>query len=82
MGQTYSTGTGADPTVRWGPLEAPDLADITYDKTIGTSRFLKTVRGKHLGGGLVVIKVYHRPLAGPPLNKYKKLIERVYLCPV
>lgn len=77
MGQTYSTGATVDTAVRFNPLEVPELADIAYEKNIGTSRFLKTARGRHINsGGVVVIKVYQKPLANFPLDKHRRQIQR------
>lgn len=80
MGQTYSTGAAQDTAVRLGPIEVPELADIAYEKTIGTSRFLKTVRGRQLhSGGAVVIKVFQKPLANFPLDHYRRQVYRMFL---
>ncbi|KAJ3310175.1 Serine/threonine-protein kinase, partial [Gonapodya sp. JEL0774] len=47
-----------------------ELVDIQYERSMGTSRFMKTIRCAHREG-TVVVKVFLKPETGLALHKYK-----------
>ncbi|KAG8960407.1 Serine/threonine-protein kinase [Tulasnella sp. 419] len=49
-------------------------ADIIYEKSLGASRFLKTVKGRHKNGP-VVIKIFIKPDPGLSLRSYKRRLK-------
>jgi len=48
--------------------------EIVYEKSLGTSRFLKTVRCRHRNG-LVVVKIYIKPDLGTSLQTYQRRLK-------
>lgn len=48
--------------------------EIVYEKSLGTSRFLKTVRCRHRNG-LVVVKIYIKPDLGASLQTYQRRLK-------
>ncbi|KAK9465828.1 hypothetical protein V1512DRAFT_264820 [Lipomyces arxii] len=48
-----------------------ELGDIQYDKTCGSARFMKTVRGRHKDG-LVIVKIFIKPTASLGLRSFQK----------
>ncbi|KAI0305183.1 ARM repeat-containing protein [Multifurca ochricompacta] len=48
--------------------------EIVYEKSLGSSRFLKTVRCRHRNG-LVVVKIYIKPDLGASLQKYQNRLK-------
>lgn len=81
MGQNYSStaAAAADNGVSTG-IDIPELADISYEKSLGSARFLKTIRAKH-AHGLVVIKIFAKPPTIFPLDQYHRQVFRVYPTP-
>ncbi|BGP14610.1 Serine/threonine-protein kinase [Rhodosporidiobolus nylandii] len=59
---------GADPIL--GELGG----EVVYDKSMGSSRFLKAVRGRHRQGALVV-KVFAKPDPSVPLKAFQRRIK-------
>lgn len=57
MGQGYSLTTLSAGAAG---IDVPELADFTYEKSLGTARFMKTIRARHKDG-LVVVKVVMKP---------------------
>lgn len=53
MGQGYSLSTLSAGAAG---IDVPELSDLTYEKSLGTARFLKAVRARHQNG-LAFIKV-------------------------
>ncbi|KAG8906368.1 Serine/threonine-protein kinase [Tulasnella sp. 403] len=49
-------------------------ADIVYEKSLGSGRFLKTVRGRHRNGP-VVIKIFIKPDPGISLRNYRRRLK-------
>ena len=78
MGQNYSSTAAADGNARAG-INIPELADVSYEKSLSSARFLKTIRARHAGGP-VVIKIFAKPAAGFPLDHHRDQIIRA--CPV
>lgn len=74
MGQNYSSTAAAIPTLRAG-IDIPEFDDIHYQKSLGTARFLKTIRAKHQDGS-VVVKIFAKPVAGFPLEHHRQQIIR------
>jgi phosphoinositide-3-kinase regulatory subunit 4 len=55
-----------------GGIDVPELSDLTYEKSMGTARFMKSIRARH-DDGVVLAKVVVKPYA-MSLAKYKKRI--------
>ncbi|KAF4975393.1 hypothetical protein FZEAL_7802 [Fusarium zealandicum] len=70
MGQGFSLAT---PSVGSAGIDTSELGDVHYEKSIGNARFMKTIRGRH-ENGLVLVKVLVKPYAEVKLEKYKKQI--------
>ena len=77
MGQNYSSTAAADGNARAG-INIPELANVSYEKSLSSARFLKTIRARHAGGP-VVIKIFAKPAAGFPLDHHRDQIIRA--CP-
>lgn len=50
----------------------PELADLVYEKSMGTARFMKSIRARHQDG-VVLVKVVVKPYT-MRLEKYKRMI--------
>lgn len=72
MGQTFSLGTLSTGSTG---IDVPELSDLTYEKTLGTARFMKSIRARHQHG-LVVVKLVVKPFPQLDLGKYVKAIRR------
>ena len=72
MGQTFSTATLS--AVSAG-LHIPELSDLTYEKSLGTARFMKCIRARHQHG-LVVVKLVAKPFPQLDLAAYVKVLRR------
>ena len=55
-------------------IDAPELADLIYEKSMGSARFMKSIRARH-PDGVVLVKVAVKPYA-MRLDKYRKKIIR------
>ncbi|OAJ37211.1 hypothetical protein BDEG_21263 [Batrachochytrium dendrobatidis JEL423] len=51
-----------------------ELPDVLYEKSLGSSRFLKTIRCRH-PEGLVVVKIFIKPEPSLSLKKYVKTLQ-------
>ncbi|KAK3352948.1 hypothetical protein B0T25DRAFT_196996 [Lasiosphaeria hispida] len=71
MGQGFSLT--APPPGAAG-IDVPELADLVYEKSIGSARFMKSIRARH-HEGVVLVKVLIKPYQ-MPLEKYKQEILR------
>jgi phosphoinositide-3-kinase regulatory subunit 4 len=80
MGQNYSSTAATDGNAARAGIDIPELADISYEKSLGSARFLKTIRGRH-ADGLVVVKIFAKPVASFPLNHYRDQVLCVLSCP-
>jgi phosphoinositide-3-kinase, regulatory subunit 4 len=80
MGQGYSITTL--PAASAG-IDAPEMADLTYEKSLGKSRFMKCIRARHKDG-LVIAKVVLKPYSSLELSKYVKILaeERAKLAEI
>ncbi|KAL2019289.1 hypothetical protein VTK56DRAFT_9756 [Thermocarpiscus australiensis] len=71
MGQGFSL---AAPPAGAAGIDVPELADLVYEKSIGTARFMKSIRARHRDG-VVLAKVLIKPYP-MSLDKYKQEIIR------
>src|ERR1700753_140210 len=71
MGQGYSITTL--PAASAG-IETPEMGDLTYEKSLGKSRFMKCIRARHKDG-LVIAKVVVKPYSSLELIKYVKVLS-------
>ncbi|KAK5657766.1 hypothetical protein OQA88_2839 [Cercophora sp. LCS_1] len=71
MGQGFSLT--APPPGAAG-IDVPELADLIYEKSMGTARFMKSIRARH-HDGVVLVKVLIKPYQ-MSLKKYKDKIIR------
>ncbi|KAK9768736.1 Serine/threonine-protein kinase, variant 2 [Basidiobolus ranarum] len=46
-----------------------EIGDIQYEKSLGSARFMKTIRGRHKEGS-VVVKIFIKPYVGLSLDPY------------
>ncbi|OAQ71270.1 VPS15 protein kinase [Pochonia chlamydosporia 170] len=70
MGQGFSLAT---PSAGSAGIDAAQLRDVQYERSIGNARFMKTIRGRH-EHGVVLVKVLVKPYAEVNLDQYKKKI--------
>lgn len=71
MGQTYSLATVSAGSAG---IDVPELSDLTYEKSLGTARFMKSVRARNQHG-LVVVKLVMKPYPLLDLGKYVRDIR-------
>lgn len=71
MGQGFSLAT---PRVGGPGIDVPELADLVYERSVGTGGFMKSVRARHRDG-VVLAKVLIKPYS-MSLDKYKQAIIR------
>lgn len=57
-------------------IDVPELSDLTYEKSMGNARFMKSIRARHQDG-LVLVKAVVKPYA-MKLEKYKRKIVGQY----
>ncbi|KAL8988278.1 MAG: hypothetical protein Q9177_002628 [Variospora cf. flavescens] len=72
MGQGFSV-----PTLSSGPagIDVPELSDLTYEKSLGHARLMKSIRARHRNG-LVVVKLAMKPYPQLDFGKYVRAIRR------
>lgn len=68
MGQGFSLAT---PSAGSAGIDIAQLQDVQYERSIGNARFMKSIRGRH-ENGLVLVKVLVKPYADVNLEEYKK----------
>ncbi|KAF8435557.1 hypothetical protein BGX38DRAFT_1274971 [Terfezia claveryi] len=74
MGHGYSSLT--ERNVGAAGSDISELPEFSYDKPLGTGRFLKTIRARHKKG-TAVVKIFVKPGGGGySLKRYFKQIER------
>ncbi|KAE8147277.1 hypothetical protein BDV25DRAFT_142918 [Aspergillus avenaceus] len=80
MGQGYSITTLSAGSAG---IDIPELSDLTYEKSMGGGRFMKSIRARQQNG-LVFVKVIMKPFPSMELEKYAKAIiqERKLLADV
>ncbi|KXJ92435.1 phosphoinositide 3-kinase regulatory subunit 4 [Microdochium bolleyi] len=72
MGNTWSITA---PSAGSASIDVPELADLVYERTIGSARFMKSIRARH-HDGVVVVKVTAKPAAKLSLKTYGEHILR------
>ncbi|KAF1817401.1 phosphoinositide 3-kinase regulatory subunit 4 [Eremomyces bilateralis CBS 781.70] len=72
MGQGYSLTTLSAGSAG---IDVPELADLTYDKSLGNARFMKCIRARHRDG-LAVAKVIMKPFADMKLDEYVRILHK------
>jgi len=82
MGQGYSLTTLSAGSAG---IDVPELADVSYEKSLGDARFMKAICARQRDG-LVVTKVVMKPYASMRFARYIKEIKRAsfppYLAPL
>lgn len=66
MGQGYSLTTLSAGSAG---IDVPELSDLSYEKSLGNARFMKSIRARHKDG-LVVARVVMKPYQSLKLDKY------------
>ena len=72
MGQTFSLATLSPGSAG---IDVPELSDLSYEKSLGQARFMKSVRARHQNG-VVVVKLVVKPYPQVDLSKYVEAIRR------
>lgn len=72
MGQTFSLAAVSAASVG---IDVPEISDLTYEKSLGTARLMKSIRARHQHG-LVVVKLVVKPFPQLDLGKYVRAIRR------
>lgn len=72
MGQSFSL-----TTLSSGPagIDASELSDLSYEKSLGRARLIKSIRARHRDG-LVVVKLFMKPYPQLDLGKYVRALRR------
>jgi phosphoinositide-3-kinase regulatory subunit 4 len=70
MGQGFSATTLSAGSAG---IDAPELSDLTYEKSLGNARFMKCIRARQ-ENGLVIAKVVAKPYADFRMDKYVKTL--------
>ncbi len=71
MGQGYSLTTLSAGAAS---IDVPDLADLVHEKSLGTARFMKSIRARNQHG-LVFVKAFVKPYSSFNLRKYLDIIK-------
>ncbi|KAI5285644.1 Serine/threonine-protein kinase [Ascosphaera aggregata] len=72
MGQGYSlTSLSAGSA----GIDIPELSDLVYEKSLGASRFMKSIRARHRDG-YIAVKVIMKPYHGMDLDSYVRTLVR------
>lgn len=56
-------------------IDVEKLSDLSYEKSLGTARFMKCIRARHRYG-VVVVKIAMKPYPDFDLDPYIKAIRR------
>lgn len=78
MGHGYSSLT--DRNVGAAGSDISELPDLSYEKSLGSARFLKTIRARHKKG-TAVVKIFLKPGPNYSLKRYLKRLERISWIP-
>ncbi|KAK7749024.1 Serine/threonine-protein kinase [Cytospora paraplurivora] len=64
-------------------IDVPELADLIYEKAVGSARFMKSVRARHRDG-VVLVKVFIKPYTPMSLDEYRQklIFERKLLADI
>jgi phosphoinositide-3-kinase regulatory subunit 4 len=71
MGQGYSLTTLSAGSAT---IDVPELADLSYEKSLGTARFMKCIRARHKDG-LVIAKVVMKPSPNKSWDDYVRMLS-------
>ncbi|KAJ7715595.1 hypothetical protein DFH07DRAFT_862734 [Mycena maculata] len=74
MGNTQSGSTLTRTTAALDSFVAELGADVIYEKSLGSARFLKTVKSRH-HNGYMVIKIFIKPDPGLSLRNYHRRLK-------
>jgi phosphoinositide-3-kinase regulatory subunit 4 len=72
MGQGYSLTTLSAGSAG---IDVPELSDMVYEKSLGSARFMKSIRARKRNG-LAFVKVIMKPYPSMQLDPYVKTITR------
>ncbi|EED16960.1 protein kinase (VPS15), putative [Talaromyces stipitatus ATCC 10500] len=72
MGQGYSLTTLSAGSAG---IDVPELSDMVYEKSLGSARFMKSIRARQRNG-LAFVKVIMKPYPSMQLDPYVKAIAR------
>ncbi|KAI9894569.1 MAG: Serine/threonine-protein kinase [Vezdaea aestivalis] len=56
-------------------IDVAELSDLTFEKTLGTGRFMKSIRARH-SDGVVFVKVVVKPYPQMSLAEYSRAIKK------
>lgn len=71
MGQTFSLATLSAGSAG---IDVPELSDLIYEKSLGSARFMKSIRARNQNG-LVVVKLVMKPYPQLDLGNYVRRIR-------
>ncbi|KAI5304315.1 Serine/threonine-protein kinase [Ascosphaera pollenicola] len=72
MGQGYSlTSLSAGAA----GIDIPELSDLVYERSLGASRFMKSIRARHRDG-IITVKVIMKPYPSMELEPYVRALVR------
>lgn len=77
MGQGYSVTT---PSAGSAGIDVPELGDLVYEKSLGSARFMKTIRARH-HDGIALVKVLVKPYTPMTLGRYREKLIRMHPLP-
>lgn len=69
------------PSAGAAGIDVPELADLVYEKAIGSSRFMKSIRARH-HDGVVLAKVFVKPYTPMSLDEHRQKIICMPSCHV
>lgn len=72
MGNSYSLAT---PYAGAAGIDVPELADLVHERSIGSARFMKSIRARH-HDGVVLAKVTVKPFIPLSLREHGEKILR------
>ena len=70
MGNSWSL---ASPSAGSAGIDVPELADLVYERSLGSGRFMKSIRARH-HDGVVLAKVTVKPSQDTTLQDYRNKI--------
>lgn len=73
MGNSWSL---ASPSAGSAGIDVPELADIVHERSLGSGRFMKSIRARH-HDGVVLAKVTVKPSQDTTLQDYRDRILRM-----
>lgn len=68
MGQGFSLAT---PSAGAAGIDIAQLQDVQYERSIGNARFMKSIRGRH-ENGVVLVKVLVKPFGHVNIERHRK----------